>query len=590
MSLNYPKLNLPSAKSQPNSEFLPNSSTLPNKSAIQPNNSTIFPNSAQLPNTLARQQFSSQFTSPPFQMGPTQKFHSNFEKSNTIALTKLMQQQTMRNENPEILIDFSVPSGQNGAPGYCGRNAGPSANGTDGTFGQKGKDGTSVPHCYVSLSADGQYLFIKASNGFVRRLGLTDPENSLKLRANGGRGGDGGIGGDGGSGGDGHPGISADRYRSGTDGGPGGNGGCGGNGGDAGNGGDGGDITINLQADDMDLAMIYQTYQAVGVAGGIGGSGGHGGRAGSGGPGGKSYSWSETVAKGDSYTTEWHHMPGGNRGPNGMVGMDGTAGRNGIPGRDGKFEIEVNFGEKGKNSYPDKFWVQIISFDVKPSEDEVFEPKEIIDVENLLVENVGKMHTPLTRDIPVVLMENKWLKFDRNDAAVLDHFIEPSKTTVASPFPFVLNENTQIAEDWIWNQIVEIIPKCLMPRLNKDFGITSKKYIQIRYPVELSPIIGARSISFQEESPFAYELRNISTLTVGVGTDLPRVLYVTIQQCQLYSNDRLDDKILESEMVPLEYCSENRQRFLLNLNPITNDYTLNGKESVKFGGTFRPEH
>ena len=40
-------------------------------------------------------------------------------------------------------------------------------------------------------------------------------------------------------------------------------------------------------------------------------------------------------------------------------------------------------------------------------------------------------------------------------------------------------------------------------------------------------------------------------------------------------------------MVPLEYCSENRQRFLLNLNPITNDYTLNGKESVKFGGTFR---
>ena len=100
-----------------------------------------------------------------------------------------MQQQTIRNENPEILIDFSVPSGQNGAPGYRGRNAGPSANGTDGTFGQKGKDGTSVPHCYVSLSADGQYLFIKASNGFVRRLGLTDPENSLKLRANGGRGG-----------------------------------------------------------------------------------------------------------------------------------------------------------------------------------------------------------------------------------------------------------------------------------------------------------------------------------------------------------------------------------------------------------------
>ena len=112
MSFDYPKLNPPSAKSQPNSaflhnsEYLPNSSTLPNNSAIQPNNSTIFPNSAQLPNTLARQQFSSQFTSPPVQMGPTQKFHSNFEKSNTIALTKLMQQQTMRNENPEILSIF----------------------------------------------------------------------------------------------------------------------------------------------------------------------------------------------------------------------------------------------------------------------------------------------------------------------------------------------------------------------------------------------------------------------------------------------------------------------------------------------------
>ncbi len=79
---------------------------------------------------------------------------------------------------------------------------------------------------------------------------------------------------------------------------------------------------------------------------------------------------------------------------------------------------------------------------------------------------------------------------------------------------------------------------CTQIRVNQDFGESFKRRIQIRWPIETSILIGSRTISREEEGPFSFEIRNISSYDIGKTAEIPRILTVIIEEISLLKNDK----------------------------------------------------
>ncbi|KAL4453939.1 hypothetical protein ABPG74_003822 [Tetrahymena malaccensis] len=473
----------------------------------------------------------------------------------------------------------SGASGHIGSNGFSGKTGGDGQNGSNGGSGSKGIDASSLD---LQISAQGNQIVIIETNYGNKRtvLPLGNSSNGITLSACGGNGGRGGDGGKGGNGGNGQRGRDATRTSCGTDGGDGGDGGNGGNGGHGGDAGNGASISVRVNQEDMDQLMIIEGYSCKGGTGGPGGQGGCGGSGGSGGFGGSSIQWTEPDRQGRN--THYSNN-GGKHGKSGRSGFSGQSGRNGQSGRDGSFYYIVQ-----GNKYYSRYDLNISSVEKVQSDDNIIEPGEHLQINQMSFANNGGMPTPTHQRIQLSLVSNQYFTFNESDSVFIAQSINSGQVyQLQSPLRFQINEQLQPSIDSVFNVITNLNYRATVERVNKSFQNVSKymTQYQIRYPVELSEIQVLRSIQSKEEAPIAFSIVNLSSKPIGFETLSKRLLNVRVilnntkHVAQFYPKAIIDqDKERRNslEKASLSYSSDN----FINPQPQDNSNILLDQEFI----------
>jgi len=269
-----------------------------------------------------------------------------------------------------------------------------------------------------------------------------------------------------------------------------------------------------------------------------------------------------------------------------MNGRDGRNGAHGNIGVNGIFQILVNRGGDVR-MFPEKYWLKVMGFDIVYSDDLIFEPGEVSCIKNLRVINCGKMPTPACQDVLGTIANTDLIRFDYGDAVPYKREIFEQETyQMDTDLQYYIKDYEAPTADTTFMRIAEINPFSLVTRVNKDFGSSFIRKIQIRWPVELSMLIGPRSISREEEGPFSFEVRNISGMDIGKTAAIPRILTVVIQQVSLLK----DDKEFWGEQGPsqdqIEFRDEEGKTSLLS-DTIVREMVIPSNDSLRFSGTFR---
>lgn len=431
-----------------------------------------------------------------------------------------------------LIIDASGVAGQSGQDGSSGYSNG--NDGTDGTHGKKGQDAKDIK---LSLSIDefNQQVIVNA-NSEVKRLPLNYAKASISLKANGGKGGDGGDGGrgaDGYRGSDGSDATSSSSGSNGSDGGPGGNGGDAGNGADGGN---GGNINIHVDDHDMDLLMLLRNVEAKAGSAGRGGDGGRYGSGGPGGSGGSSYSWTEatystTIDSEGNPQMETHYdshsNSGGSSGSKGRDGESGSSGSNGLKGIPG----DIKFHVRNNGTYNGVYDLSLDEVKIS-SENGVFEPGEMVQVNKIVLKNSGKMPTPSHQPIHISLKNNRWISFDEKNTRMITIPIAPAKQFVLhEPFGFRISEDkSSPLVNSTFQKIGSLNINAELQRVNFHFPRVAEdtRAITIRYPVEISSIAMPPSVARKEKAPFVVQIKNVSKKPLGLKTSEPRLLEINL--------------------------------------------------------------
>lgn len=436
-------------------------------------------------------------------------------------------------------------SGMAGASGYHG-NSGSSgssdgAHGSDGSRGGDGYNGENAKNLDLQLSVQDGTVFASHKDGIIP-FPLGGP-HSMYFHAEGGRGGNGGPGGRGGDGHHGYRGQDATRHSHGTDGGPGGDGGNGANGGIAGNGGNGGHITLTLNPEDTDLLMLTNVPNVQRGSGGHGGHGGDGGSGGSGGHGGSSHHWTTTSYHTDSngetlITTHHHSNPGGSSGFSGSNGSSGYNGAEGFSGKDGSFAIHV-----GNKRYSGPYNLQVASINLKDSNDDgINEPNEKMRL-GITVKNIGHMPTPANQAIRMNLNNTDWVNYDPQSSLVVVPSLNAGESyTLNGDLLFRINDAVLMINKKL-NTTGVISYRATVDRVNRDFRTISEQTsnFAIQYPVEITPLIGTKTIAMKEESALSFCVKNISTREIGIDS-------VQNRSVQLFLNVRKDSPISATDI------------------------------------------
>lgn len=330
-----------------------------------------------------------------------------------------------------------------------GASSGRGNNGSNATRSTPGQDAGSINITLSDISSPGQASEVRLSGHKItadgRRVQINDTLNFgrgqvLNLSALGGRGGDGGHGGNGQGGCNGRDGRDARKRQSAGNGTDGCNGGNGGDGTAGSNGGNGGQIIVNVSINDVHLLRSININVEAG-SGGNRGRNGDAGRGGRGGDGGRGDRWQEKtgtrqvrvsyqervrgaddcnlVSNGDNsfsnrctptyhyetkyrYETEdvyeWFSTPAGRDGSNGRSGNSGNGRISaGNRGSNGNYVFNVIYPNNRKEQYLKPFQLKITSYNVVEDEatrNGIFEPGEIIHLENITVTNSGGAPSP----------------------------------------------------------------------------------------------------------------------------------------------------------------------------------------------------
>jgi hypothetical protein len=440
---------------------------------------------------------------------------------------------------PSIQIDTSGEEGASGYPGTA--TTASSGRGLDGMDGTDGADGESAHDINLQLKAGNETVDVQWGSGCAS-MRLGEVRASIFLRAVGGNGGRGGNGGQGGPGATGMRGKDATRYSSGKDGGQGHSGGVGGNGGAGGNGGRGGQVTVRVDPRDSDLLMLLNIPETTGGDKAVGGSKGRGGIGGSGGPGGSGHSWTElrtgtrmvSNGRGGMYPAAYGYSvsmsnPGGSTGPMGTIGDDGGEGAVGRAGTDGSFQMII-----GETTYHTLYNLAITVSKIvdlaRGNPANIYEPGEHVSL-MVSVFNTGGMPTP-SQDIEVSLRPIAWGEHE-NSSLILtasEHLPIGGAHNFSIPFSFRINEQYPPMEEPLSLQET-LTYQALLCRVNKSFSSVSqqKDRFLIRYPVQISPLIGKVSIAFGEKSIQSLFLQNITSASMGRLGPQKRRVFVTFE-------------------------------------------------------------
>lgn len=450
---------------------------------------------------------------------------------------------------PLATYDVSGARGANGAHGARGRDGVGS-----GEHGGRGDDagpavaGEDAGSIRLELVADadgvvavrGELVRPGGERANVRDMVVPVEQGFVELRATGGRGGDGGNGGRGGDGARGYDGRDATRWSSGTNGGDGGDGGDGGNATSGEHGGAGGSITVAVNEDDTPLLMLLR-HDVRGGDGGKAGANGYGGSGGAGGDGGDSYSWSETDYYTDSQgnrqsRTTWHSNSGGSDGSSGSSGRAGNARvHDGKRGADGAFAIEVK-SEAGVKTYASRYDLRLVSFAHDSlNEDAVYEPRELVRVFDVEVENTGGMPTPKKDDLRLSLVGGGWVIPEPGDLLCAPGIEPGARHAVKGELRFRIKDFTPAAPADPLEVEESILHRAMLPSVHREFegyqrgeAIEQGRFV-IRFPIRLSPVQSLRSLVAGEATRVRFTVVNQSRFALGAGSGTKRVVRVRVK-------------------------------------------------------------
>lgn len=380
----------------------------------------------------------------------------------------------------------------------------------------------------------------------------------VTVLARGGRGGHGGRGGPGGNGARGRKGSDATRYSSGGNGGRGGDGGDGGKGSHGQSGGDGGVCVIRMDERDTYLLMALAHAEqpntlTLGGPAGQRGKHGQGGFGGSGGPGGDSYSWTEQESYTDSegntqYRSVSRRNSGGSRGPSGSSGWTPTAALHpGASGAPGNFTIQVASPDGTSTSYPARYDLEIIDFelaeDAKEDVDGIFEFGEVVHVVSLTVRNIGEMPTPAHQRIRAVIQPGTWVRPLEAEIFLAQSLPPDHDITLSGSLPFKipLPQITGAGEPYIMREQVHPLLFQLgveprgVPAGQNAFqrhysNATLTRELIAQFPVEnRQGIVGLRSLAPGEITSMYFDVGNVSERDIGEGSERGRKVGVQVE-------------------------------------------------------------
>lgn len=455
-------------------------------------------------------------------------------------------------DEPQPLVTYDVSGargadGQDGAPGAPGGATG--CHGTAGADAGPSLPGESAGQIRLVMRADdaagsvtlsGELFTPHGEKQTIRSLCVIDEAGYIPLRAIGGDGGHGGNGGRGGDGARGSDGSDATRWSDGTDGGSGGSGGNGGRATSGSPGGDGGQIVVAVSEDDTPLLMLIR-HEIAGGAGGKAGRNGTGGAGGAGGRGGSSYSWTTTSTSRDSngvsHTTTHHHSnPGGSRGSYGLQGRDGNARVTGADsGETGNFAIQVTRADGTLTTYPSRYDLRLVSFAHDSlNEDAVYEPRELVRVFDLEVENVGGMPTPANDELALALAEGGWVRAEPGELTCVRGLEPGQRYRVPGELRFRIADHAPSGPSDPLEVEESIFHRAMLPSVKRAFAdyqegdAALQGRFVIRYPVRLSTIENLKSLAAGEATRVRFQLTNQSRFPLGAASECRRVVRVRV--------------------------------------------------------------
>eukprot|EP00828_Plagiopyla_frontata_P009422 TRINITY_DN14853_c0_g1_i1.p1 TRINITY_DN14853_c0_g1~~TRINITY_DN14853_c0_g1_i1.p1 ORF type:complete len:242 (-),score=29.18 TRINITY_DN14853_c0_g1_i1:519-1244(-) len=153
----------------------------------------------------------------------------------------------------------------------------------------------------------------------------------------------------------------------------------------------------------------------------------------------------------------------------------------------------------------------------------IIEPGELMEINDMMFKNNGQMWTPPVQPIIVYLQNTEWVNFDmKQDSVPITESIKANQmTTLPESLRFRIKDSNEVAVDSIFIKTAIIDYRAFVSRVNQEFKDVAAAFdqLEVRYPVECSPILGINSITQQGEAPFAFKLSNLSTQSIGMLAD-----------------------------------------------------------------------
>ncbi|MBL9017828.1 MAG: hypothetical protein JNL83_26815, partial [Myxococcales bacterium] len=304
--------------------------------------------------------------------------------------------------------------------------------------------------------------------------------------------------------------------------------------------GEGGQIVVCVRAEDKPLLMLIR-HDVSGGSGGKPGVNGSGGSGGSGGRGGDSYSWTTTSTYRDSSgntqtRTHYHRNSGGSNGASGSSGASGNARvKQGADGEPGNFAIEVTGAAGPIAVYPSRYDLRLVHFAHDSlNEDCVYEPRELVRVFDVEVENVGGMPTPTKDELALALADGGWVEPEPGELRCTPGLPPGERYKVPGELRFRIADHAPEGPGDPLEVEESILQRAMLPSVRRDFenyqegdAIEQGRFV-IRYPVRLSAVENLRSLCAGEASRVRFSVTNQSRFGLGALSDCRRVVRIHV--------------------------------------------------------------
>lgn len=446
-----------------------------------------------------------------------------------------------------------------------GASSGRGSHGADATRSTPGQDAGRIEITLRDTAPTGAPSRVEVSgfkiNAQGRRIDINENWSfgngeTLNLSAQGGRGGNGGHGGNGQGGCNGRDGRDAYKRTKAGDGTDGCNGGNGGDGTPGSNGGAGGQIVVNVSISDVHLLRSLD-LSVNGGAGGDRGRNGDAGRGGYRGEGGRGDSWREQTGTRQESYTDYEYDQDCDLESNGdgsysnvcrtvsrpvtryrtvpvytnfstPAGRDGSPGRNGSSGSgnisagsrgsNGNYVFNVIYPNGRREQYQRPFQLNITSYNVVEDEatrNGVFEPGEVIHLENITVTNSGGAPSPSGNANVITNLRSSSLQVI-NDRLNVPSLKRGERHRFSERLSLKIPENSHVGGVDAVELLHTIKPAAVVDKTRmrlREFGL--EKAIHAKYPVVITFFQVPEVMAPGERLPMLVRLENISNQAIG---------------------------------------------------------------------------